>query len=230
MTNGKKEILENYSRFLDSTGLHLTYAALSVYRNFEDELADAEKRFLRHHLDSCLECSARLKEVTEVEETPARRTTTGFGMSSPAFRYAVAAVVTVAVGVALVYKLGGNQNAELRPPAEQLAAAGDSEKFASNVVLDNLVERTVRSGNDYRFTMPLKGDTVATPVSFRWTGPKGKNYTLAVVDNTNREVWNSNVSAPEAVLTSPMEPGRYYVKLETDRQLVCATSFFVRRR
>ncbi len=43
MADNEKNLLTIYSQFLDASGEHLTYAALSTYRNSARELSQKEK-------------------------------------------------------------------------------------------------------------------------------------------------------------------------------------------
>lgn len=232
MANDNKYFLVDYSQYLDSTGQHLTYAALSTYRNFSDELSEKEKRFLKDHLDSCSSCSARLAEVAEVEgETLDVRKTTLQWMNSPVFRYSIAAVLVIALGTSLAYYLtrSKEEQSSSRLPGQSIAAeTPDQERFAPNPLLENFIGRTVRSASGARFLSPVNGDTVATPLTFRWEGGKrGQLFRLMIVDNKNVELWKGTTQTGTLTLEKSLEPGLYYAKMEADGVLVQVGKFIV---
>ncbi|MGH9424977.1 MAG: zf-HC2 domain-containing protein, partial [Terriglobia bacterium] len=186
--------IREYSLFLDTRGEHLTYAALSTYLNFTDELSRKEKGFLKNHLETCASCSSRLREVEEVESEkvkalPQKRQR----ISSPVFRYSIAAGLVVAFGTAItVYILRDRPQeqfaVQLPAPGEPLAAQIlDPEKFLPNEVLDAFIERTVRSATTTRFRTPHVGDTVNVPIHFAWDAMKGP-YSVTILDNKNQQV------------------------------------------
>jgi len=211
----EKDILKDYSRFLDSQGEHLTFAALSTYINFIDELSEKEKKFLRNHLDACGACTARLREVEEVESAnvlvlpKARR-----GIASPAFRYSIAATLILAVGTAVALLVLGDHHEEQLG----LIVWTAPERFTPNPILDGFIDRTVRSAGNVKFLSPVTGDTVRTPLLVRWIDGRAK-FNVIIVDNKNREVWRDSTSGNQSTISPLLEPGLYYVKLEVNNAL-----------
>ena len=235
MTNDKMNFLIEYSKFLDSAGRHLTYSAISTYRNFSAELSGKEKAFLKNHLASCDACSARLKEVEDVEGSQAQVQPKYFFRMTPAvYRYSIAATIVIALGIATAFYLTNRQHSskESLPPGQSLAMQGpDLERFKPNEMLENFVGRTVRSGSEVKFLTPGVGDTLATPFKFRWDSQKGeRNYTLRLMDNKNGQVWMGSTSSGSIDFAAQLEPGLYYAKLEADGALVSVGRFIVVRK
>jgi hypothetical protein len=233
MTNANNNFLEEYSRFLDSTDRHLTYAALSIYRNLPDELSQKEKRFFKRHLDSCAACSARLEEVAEVEGSELL-IQSGFGVwtASPAFRYSIAALFVLAFGTAIVFYLQSRARVEEPSPADQSIAVqiSDPQKFLTNDMLENFISRSLRSASPAWFISPNNGDTLTHPFTFRWNGREGaRSYSMVVVDNKNLEVWKGTTSATSITLEKRLDPGLYYAKLQVDDVLAQVGKFVVLR-
>ena len=232
MTHDESKFLDDYSRFLESTGRHLTYAAISAYRNFNDELSEKEKQFLKDHIDLCELCSARLAEIEEVEGSVVRPAAV-FRISPVVFRYAMAATIVLAVGIAsALYLSGRNQQEQPRgvSTGEQSLAASSRENFEPNEMLENFVGRTMRSGARARFVTPQAGDTIIQPLTFRWEGGKaGDINKITVTDNKNVEVWRDSTIASHAEFTARVKPGLYYSKLEVNGKLVAVGKFFVAR-
>ena len=237
MKKSEKNFLDEYSRFLDSTGRHLTYSAISTFHNFSDELSEKEKQFLKNHLDACAQCSARLRDVADVEsaEMPSLRQWTSW-MTTGAFRYAVAAVLVIAFAARIYFydvKVPQKENNSRVPPAERSLSAQmpGVERFAPNGMLENFIERNVRSAQGTVLLRPKRNDTLSTPFTFRWTDEKrGELFTLTVVDNKNVEVWEDSTHSKEISFTRVLEPGLYYCKLETNGVLTQVGKFVVVRK
>ncbi len=237
MTHDNSNFLADYSRFLESAGPHLTYAAISIYRNFNDELSEKEKQFLKKHIDSCPVCSARLKEVSEVEGSVSRPGFASIPRISPTvYRYAMAASIVIAVGIVSALYLSNRnheeQSGRSSPGEGSLALQTLSqEKFVPNEMLENFVDRTMRSGAEFKFLTPGVGDTLATPFTFRWNSQKGgRSYTVRVMDNKNGQVWMGSTGSGSIEFTTRIAPGLYYAKLEADGALVCVGKFIIVRK
>ena len=218
--------LPEYSRFLDSNR-HLTYAALSTYRNFHNELSAKEKQFLKNHIDSCSVCSGRLGEVDEVEgEVSSVATDASTWISRPLFRYALAAVLLLAVGTSItVYFTRSPEKPSQQTMAQNIP---DPERFIPNVMLESSVGRTVRSGSAFSFVNPRAGDTLAAPYRFTWEGGKpGQGCTLTLVDNKNAEIWKGTTETGSVTYEKSLQPGLYYLRLEVKGGLVQVGKFFV---
>lgn len=235
MKNNNTEFLSEYTRFLDSSGQHLTYAALSIYRNFNAELSTKEKHFLKDHLENCPSCSERLKEVDEVEEDQIKGTRF-FNLLSPVlFRYAVAALFVLAiVTIFTFYMMDQPKEEEAQrstPQNESFIAQGnDPERFIPNQMLENFVQRNIRSPRSTRLLIPKNGDTLTTPYVFRWDSRKsGIQFTIIILDNKNSEIWKEKTTAEEIIVEKQLEPGLYYAKLETDGILALVGKFVVIR-
>lgn len=234
MADNEKNLLTIYSQFLDASGEHLTFAALSMYRNSSRELSQKEKDFFKNHLNSCVACSARLHEIAEVEgEIVGERVTNIFSMSPNLFRYAVAAILVIAVGIAVVVVMQNTHQEQVTSqqiPSEQYITEAplDPERFIPNQILENFVERTVRSSSGIMLIAPNTGDTVAFPFTFKWKGNNvGENIVVTLVDNKNSEVWNETSSLSELTSEKKIEPGLYYIKLQSGEKLVHVGKFVV---
>lgn len=233
MTKTKMNFLEEYTRFLDLNKGHLSHSALSVYRNFPDELSRKEIRFFASHLETCAICSARLKEIEQVEGSELRaqiRSVTW--ISSPAFRYSMAAAFVVAFGAGIVFYLQSRSGGGISQPADHSLALQslDPQRFVSNEILESFISRPVRSASSAMFLSPRNGDTVAIPLTFRWNAAKSaRRYTMVVVDNRNVEAWKETTRATSITMEKRLEPGLYYAKLQVDDVLGQVEKFVVLR-
>ena len=215
--------MEKYTHFLEGTGTHLTYAALSTYLNGSEELSRKEREFLETHLASCDECRSRLGEVRDVEEMEPSRST--FTIR----RYAIAAVFVIAIGGVTLFFLRDRAHEDVaqnpQPVGVPLAAA-DPARFAPNAVLDGFVGRTLRSGGTAAILSPHPGDTVTTPIRFTWSPGHGP-YVLICTDNTNADLLTVATEHALAVVDTALAPGLYYAKLRDAGNLASVTRFVV---
>lgn len=228
--------MTEYSRFLDSSGTHLTYTAISLFRNFNEGLSEKEKQFLKHHLDACPACSKKLQEVEEVEQdAPSVVKMRSHWLSTTPLGYSIAAVLLLAVGVSVFYywNTGGREQPDSSRPLNQSIAAEPTnpERFASNPTLESFVGRTARSKPGVHLLAPGIGDTIAVPFTFRWEGGKqNEEYTVVVIDNKNNEQWRETTRASSLVFADTLQSGLYYVKLEANGVLAHVGKFVVTPR
>lgn len=233
MADNEKSLLAGYSQFLDTSGEHLTYAALSTYRNFTGELSQKEKAFFQRHLEACPACFARLHEIAAVEEAAAPvQIATIFPMAPSLFRYAIAAVLLITIGITAVYILQGPRqdtfSSEQITPDQPLAEViPDPARFVPNRTLENFIGRNVRSALTIALVTPAIGDTVVMPVSIGWKGNAGNEVAVTLVDNKNVEVWKGSSVLSEVTCDKKLEPGLYYLKLQSAGSLVQVGKFVV---
>jgi len=234
MINNETNFLTAYSQFLDTSGKHLTYSALSIYCNFSDELSQKEKIFFKTHLESCPECSQRLQEAREVEsEEQFKKPASIFSIQSVVFRYSIAAILVVGVGSTIFFALMKRNSDELitqQLEASQIIAeaALNPEHFVPNQTLENFIERTVRSSSGIKLNAPAIGDTLIFPFTFQWNGGKsGTTYTIVIVDNKNMVQAKGSTSSSEITIHKNLSPGLYYVKLEANEELVQVGKFLI---
>jgi hypothetical protein len=235
MAPNETMFLEEYSRFLDSSSAHLTYSAISLYRNFNDELSEKEKRFLKNHLDSCPSCSKKLLEVDEVENDGSEvENANVLRLSTTFVRFSIAAAILIVVGVSVVYywNRAGRGSVSSSSANNSLALeTPDLERFAQNPALEGFVGRTVRSGSGVRFVDPGVGDTISMPFTFRWEGGKaGVSYRLTIVDNRNSEHFRSATVSSSVTVDTALKQGLYYAKLEVNGNLEKVDKFVIARR
>jgi hypothetical protein len=231
IVDNDQHFLNEYSRYLDSSGSHLTYAALSTYLNFGDELSLKEKSFLKSHLDSCSSCSLRLREVQEVEHEKVQQFPPGIRWTaSPMFRYAIAAMIVLVLGAVVslfVFRdAPQEQLASQSPSPDQPLTVLGPERFASNPVLDGFIDRAVRSASAAAFLVPSAGDTVNPPINFVWERSKGP-FSLTILDNKGQQVRSVNSTEAHAIVDTQLVPGLYYAKLEAGGNLAAVTKFYI---
>ena len=233
MAPNEDTFLSEYSKFLDSGGSHLTFASLSLYRNFDKELSSKERQFIQSHLDTCASCSKKLKEVIEVEGVDEKIMKMPPAWSSSTLnRYSIAAILLIAVGTAVFYYLRMPQkNLPSKIADHSLAVATpNAEQFEENPMLETYAGRTMRSESSAKFVIPGRSDTLAVPFTFKWeAGTEKKTYVLTVVDNKDVKLWEDSTRNNELRFTKALEPGLYYVKLEADGILSQVGKFVILR-
>lgn len=232
MTHGEPNFLIDHSRFLDESKKHLTYASLSVYRNFSGEMSQKEIIFFKTHLAACTACSLRLAEVDDVERKETKKNHGRIVSFTPnVFRYAIAALLIVSIGIAFLVKTQKVQQQNNTPENinddQQIAETIiDPEKFIPNQVLENFVERSVRSSQNISILAPSIGDTLTVPYTIKWQGPI-ENYTVTLVNNKNIGVWKRTSSSSEIIVNDKLDAGLYYLKLEANEKLALVGKFVV---
>jgi len=234
MEPNENTFLTEYSRFLDSSGTHLTYTAVSLYRNFKDALSEKERRFLKNHLDSCPSCSMKLREVDEVEnDTSGVVNANVLRLSKTFVRYSIAAVILIVAGVSAVYywsRAGRGSVSSLSSNSSLALESPDPQRFSPNPTLEGFVGRTVRSGSGVRFIDPGVGDTISMPFTFRWEGGKGGvSYSLTIVDNQNVQKFRGTTGSLVMTVDTALKQGLYYAKLEVNGNLEKVGKFVIAR-
>jgi len=157
-------------------------------------------------------------------------------MSGGTFRYAIAAVLVVGLSGALVYYLFNQPQKENAEQGSQnnsplAARQPDPERFIPNQLLENFIDRNVRSASGTTLVSPKNGDTLTFPFTFSWNGGKrGDVFTLTIVDNKNVTIWGDSTSSTTILCTKVLEPGLYYCKLERNGILAQAGKFVAVKR
>lgn len=225
--------LSGYSHFLDSSGGHLTYAAVSTYLNADSELSKKETAFLKEHIASCAHCAAISEEVRDIEEGITNGQIRNILQFLPMyFRHSIAAVLVIGIGISLFSFLQDR-------PAQRVAdniridhslteSLPDPLRFVPNQTLENFIGRSVRSSRGILKFTPENGDTVTGRVFLSWKREKRiASSTVSIVDNGNKELWRTNTTLSKADVHTQLKPGLYYVKLEMKGEPLFVTKFVI---
>lgn len=233
MNTPDKELLHEYSTMLDKSGEHFTYSVLSVFLNYDDTMSKKEREFIENHLKECPLCMSMFNEVRDVEGFEVENKHSIFRLPHNIFKYSIAAVLVITAGLTLLYVL----QRTLPPPSiSEIQITGqdfaslpiDQSRFVPNPVLENFIERTVRSKKQSSFISPEIGDTVSVPLKFTWRKVGiTELFLLRIVDNNDTEVWGGESTESEQIVYKTIPPGLYYSKLYGDGMLVDVGKFFV---
>ena len=103
-----------------------------------------------------------------------------------------------------------------------------NELFATNNVLENFINRNVRSESKIVIASPESGDTVSTSITFKWKQISHvKELKLIVVNNKNKPVYQALVAGNQLSIDKKLNAGLYYWKLEAEGKLEAVGKFVV---
>jgi len=104
------------------------------------------------------------------------------------------------------------------------------ESFAVNDVLENFINRNIRSGEKINILQPGIGDTVSLPITFKWNQQTGTGYNeLIIVDNKNQSLYQAAISGKEITIDKKFSKGLYYWKLLVKDKLEAVGKFYIIR-
>ncbi|MEP0861687.1 MAG: hypothetical protein HRF52_09660 [Ignavibacterium sp.] len=122
-------------------------------------------------------------------------------------------------------QISETENIEAEKQKEQF----DKQLFATNIVLENFINRNIRSRLSSQILNPGIGDTVISPIKFKWQqSNKSDNNKLIIVDNKNRTIYQITISGTEITVNQKFKRGLYYWKLLSDDKLELVGKFFIR--
>jgi len=122
-------------------------------------------------------------------------------------------------------------SAEVNKPVPEEFIAEDlslAESYRNNRVLDNFINRNVRSETIVQVISPSIADTLNEPISFKWTQPEGINlFTLILLDNKNKTIYKKNIDGNQITYSGILKPGLYYWKIESNGKLEAVGKFYI---
>jgi len=114
-------------------------------------------------------------------------------------------------------------------PEEKYLSA-EEESFVANDILENFINRNIRSEKSIVIVTPEIDANVSSTIKFEW---KKINFagqlTLTVVDNKNNPVYEMSVAGSTLTIAKKLTPGLYYWKLTSSEKLEAAGKFFVNK-
>ncbi len=112
---------------------------------------------------------------------------------------------------------------------EKQSRKTNDELFATNDVLENFINRNVRSQQKLKITHPSVGDSVKIPITFNWEFfSQVDSVRIMVVDNKNRTIYDTVICGKEFKLDSDLRKGLYYWKLFYDDKLETVGKFYLK--
>jgi hypothetical protein len=102
----------------------------------------------------------------------------------------------------------------------------DPSDFAANTILENFINRNVRSTGSAKIISPEAGDTLNLPLIFKWEG--SREIKLEIVDNENKTVATETLSGGNFTYSGELNRGLYYWKILVDNKLQTVGKFFIK--
>lgn len=101
--------------------------------------------------------------------------------------------------------------------------------FAANDILENFVNRNIRSESEIKILQPKIGDTVHIPTTFKWdqNNIAGSNN-FVIVNNKNLEIYEAEAIGSEIIIDRTFERGLYYWKIFTNDKLEAVGKFYIK--
>lgn len=229
---GKHLNLKKYWESLSAADGHLPYALLSTYATARTDLSRTELEAIEAHLQTCLPCQDKLREIREMEsawQEAEGASTSAEGRAFPLYRIAAVLALLVLSGGIFFYLWDGPLLEEERAkvPVSEIVAQY-AENFAENPILENFIDRVTRSDTPVNLLAPANGDTLEMPAMFSWeSASAAAEFELRIVDNKNQVVWQGSTTETSARVDLHSEPGLYYWMLRADGELQGVRKFYV---
>lgn len=101
--------------------------------------------------------------------------------------------------------------------------------YKENSVLENFVDRNIRSAESVEIISPKNGTTVKQiPFYLKWSGVKSKNYNIVIVNNQNKIIFSRDVLGSKLEIKNKIEPGLYYWKINYNNKLEAVGKFKIK--
>lgn len=130
-------------------------------------------------------------------------------------------------------KVEQNNNNKLKKTKENLIAARqiNKEDFKTNTVLENFINRNVRSEEkEITIITPRINDTLSVPFIFQWKSKlQPAFYRIVIVNNKNNIVWVKTSNGDRLSFNGKLENGLYYWKIFSNDQLKAVSKFYIRK-
>ena len=244
------EMFKDYTNLLDESEQHLSNESLAVYVNLKEQLSLKEKDFIERHVNKCELCKNKLNEIIEedIEIDPGKVKDSKFYTIPKFIKYAAAASIFIAIGIAYYFisiskeenKLAVNstinektidekaidtlknaekvEDMEMDKKIEQ--ELNNKDLYAVNAVLENFIERNLRSDSKLRILEPKINEVVRTPIEFKW---KRYNYSgnveLEILNNKNKKFISKETNGISIKITEKLPKGLYYWKIKANGKI-----------
>ncbi len=243
-------MLEKYSKEISSSREHLSNAVIAAYINLKDNLSQTEVSFVENHIKECNECKKRLDEMIEEDfEIDDLKGISKENKGTSYYIWAAAAMIIIGLGIGFYYLLlpqekifvqNKNHLVDSLYNKDSIGEFNDQQKqvlkdkgynksdFAANNVLENFVDRNVRSESKIKLVSPKIGDTLNLPISFKWKEENKNSYIFELVNNKNKLIVSRLLSENKFSYSSELSPGLYYWKLLIDDKLEAVGKFYIK--
>jgi hypothetical protein len=245
-----ENFLEEYSKLLDDSKSHLSNETLATYLNLKDQLSAKEKLFIENHLKDCLRCKEKYDlmkiedgEIDTKSDVLLRKPGTSI------YWYAAAAIILITLGISyLIYVnqerepvmvkneeklvdssnvITENKSKEDEQQIEEVKPETNETDFAANQMLENFVNRNIRSESGTKIISPAIGDTIKLPAKFDWESA-GNKFEFSVMNNKNQSVFSKELSDTKYLFNKEIKPGLYYWKILAGGKLEAVGKFYIK--
>ena len=250
-------MLSKYSEGLKNSEEHLSNAVIATYINLKDNLSEKEISFIENHIGKCDECRKRLdemiKEDLEIDIDKESQNDKIIKLQdyggNKYYTWAAAAMIIIILGIYFYFlpekpvtvenkkplfdSLTISENTQIveepteKEKAKNIVKKYNKEDFAVNNILENFVNRDIRSESGVKIISPKVGDTLNVPVKFEWGGKNG-NYTFELVNNRNKPISKEALSVDHLVYSKELNPGLYYWKILVNNKLEALGKFYIK--
>lgn len=244
-----------YSDRLNNSDEHLTNAVIAAYINLKENLSKKEISFIENHINKCDDCKSRLEEMIEEDlEIDDVKEMSTVKKSNKYYTWTAAAMIIIALGIGLYYifspkeenlivkndkpvidssevinKIPHKNITEDKKPIQENIKEYNESDFAANTVLENFINRNVRSEKTIEIILPERGAEVSTTITFEWKKINSfGSLLLSVVDNKNNPVYEITVDGNRLTIDKNLKPGLYYWKLQSEGKLETVGKFYVK--
>lgn len=244
-------MFSKYSNELNNTDQHLSNAVLAVYLNLKDNLSRKEISFIETHLSKCNDCKQRLNEMIEEDENIDNSGLQAHKSKNKYYYWSAAALLLIAISIGMFYffqqrevriivqndipkfdsLITETDNADRNLSKDKINAEEekkiyDESDFAANIVLENFINRKVRSEIAVKIISPVIGDTLKIPIIFKWE--EGNETEIEIVNNNNHPVFKKIFSGGSFIYDEELKPGLYYWKILTGSKLEAVGKFYIK--
>ncbi len=250
-------MLSKYSEGLKNSEEHLSNAVIATYINLKENLSEKEISFIENHINKCDDCRRRLNEMKEEDlEIDTDKELENYKISriqdygrNKYYTWAAAAMIFIVLGIYFYFLPEKQVTVENKEPlfdsvtisedtqiveappekeeAKNIVKKYNQEDFAVNNVLENFVDRNVRSENRVKIIAPQIGDTLTVPTNFEWKSEKG-NYVFELVNNRNKRISEQSLTDNHLAYKEKLNSGLYYWKILVDNKLEAVGKFFIK--
>jgi|GEM_PF-6848180 len=250
-------MLSKYSEGLKNLEEHLSNAVIAAYINFKENLSEKEISFIENHISKCDDCRKRLNEMKEEDlEIDTDKELQNYKIAriqdygrNKYYTWAAAVMIFIVLGIYFYFlpekqvmvennkllsdsvTISENTQIVEAPPekeeAKNIVKKYNQEDFVANNVLENFVDRNMRSEVGTKIISPAIGDTLSVPINFMWGNEKG-NYTFELVNNRNKRISRKVLSNNHLVYNEKLNPGLYYWEILVNDKLEAVGKFYIK--
>ncbi len=103
------------------------------------------------------------------------------------------------------------------------------KNYTENSVLENFINRNVRSEENIKIIYPGINDTLKNNITLSWTSnTREASYHVIIVNNKNEKVWEKVTKGNELMVDIKLKNGLYYWKLYSNNKLNAVSKFYVK--